>query len=66
MLTITIDGQNLVADERTFKTGSRGYWAGGKVVLNGKRYQVSASVVEIGSKPTGAPEAKAEPKRAGK
>jgi hypothetical protein len=40
------------ATERAFKTGSRGYWYGGKTTLpNGKRYQISLSVVEIGSKP---------------
>ena len=36
---------------KNFKTGSRGYYAGGKVNINGKKYQVSCSVVEVGSKP---------------
>lgn len=48
---IKVADQKLLADARTFKTGSRGYWAGGKLVLNGKRYQTSISLVEIGSKP---------------
>jgi hypothetical protein len=40
---------NLVPKQ--FKTGSTGYYAGGKIADGGKRYQVSLSVVEIGSKP---------------
>ena len=49
---ITFDGgQILVADTREFKTGSRGYYGSGKIVIDGKRYQVSCNVVEIGSKP---------------
>lgn len=36
--------------QKVFKTGSRGYWAGGKMEINKKRYQVSINVVEIGSK----------------
>ena len=50
---VTVGGQTLVADARQFKTGSRGFYGSGKVTLtNGKRYQVSVNVVEIGSKPT--------------
>jgi hypothetical protein len=37
--------------ERTFSTGSRGYYGNGKIVIDGKRYQVGANIVEIGSKP---------------
>jgi len=36
---------------KTFKTGSRGYWAGGKVTINGERCQVTVTVTVIGSKP---------------
>jgi len=44
----------LFADERTFSTGSRGFYASGKVQdADGKRYQISANIVEIGSKPKG-------------
>lgn len=46
----------LQADERDaarpFKTGSRGFNASGKVTIDGKRYQVSCNLIEIGSKPT--------------
>ena len=41
----------LQPEEKQFKTGSRGFYAGGKCEFNGKKYQVSCSVVEIGSKP---------------
>jgi hypothetical protein len=46
---------------KTFKTGSRGYYANGKLELDGKRYQLQIQLVEIGSK-TAAHESKPEPK----
>ncbi|HHY94542.1 MAG TPA: hypothetical protein GX513_05975 [Firmicutes bacterium] len=36
--------------EKTFRTGSRGYFGCGKVVLNGKKHQVQVQLVEVGSK----------------
>lgn len=42
----------IVLAEKQFRSGSRGYWGGGKLVLNGKRYQTQVQLVEIGSKPT--------------
>jgi hypothetical protein len=41
----------LTALAKVFKTGSRGYYANGKVEIDGKRYQVNFQLVEIGSKP---------------
>jgi hypothetical protein len=41
----------LVADEKQFKTGSRGYFGMGKIQIGEKRYQVQVQLVEIGSKP---------------
>jgi len=41
-----------VAKPKTFSSGSRGYWAGDKLELNGRRYQVQVQLVEIGSKPS--------------
>ena len=35
---------------KEFKTGSRGYYANGKMEIEGKRYQVQIQLVEIGSK----------------
>ena len=35
---------------KEFKTGSRGFYANGKLELAGKRYQVQIQLVEIGSK----------------
>ncbi len=37
--------------EKVFKTGSRGYYANGKMEIEGKRYQTQIQLVEIGSKP---------------
>lgn len=37
--------------EKVFKTGSRGYYANGKMEIDGKRYQTQVQLVEIGSKP---------------
>lgn len=41
----------LVAAEKLFKTGSRGYFGMGKIQIGEKRYQVQVQMVEIGSKP---------------
>ncbi len=41
----------LIARAKTFSTGSRGYHASGKLVLNGKTYQTNIQLVEVGSKP---------------
>ncbi|PWH12384.1 MAG: hypothetical protein DDG60_13415 [Anaerolineae bacterium] len=56
MITVEIkkDGQVvglLMAEEKTFKTGSRGFYGNGKVAIGEKRYQVQVQLVEIGSKP---------------
>lgn len=56
MLVIEIKKENqivglLTAAEKTFKTGSRGYYGMGKLEVEGKRYQVQVQLVEIGSKP---------------
>lgn len=48
-LSDALAGQS--AEARTFSTGSRGFYFGGKVVIAGKRYQASVNLVEIGSKP---------------
>ena len=50
-LNVKIEDQTLVAERKEFKTGSRGFYAGGKVFIEGKKYQVSLSIVEVGSKP---------------
>jgi hypothetical protein len=42
---------------KDFKTGSKGFYANGKLELDGKRYQTQIQLVEIGSKP-GKPEEK--------
>ena len=38
---------------KDFKTGSKGFYANGKVELDGKRYQTQIQLVEIGSKKAG-------------
>lgn len=47
----------LPAEEKHFKTGSRGFFGMAKVQIGEKRYQVQVQLVEIGSKPK--PEEKA-------
>lgn len=37
---------------KDFKTGSKGFYANGKMEIDGKRYQVQIQLVEIGSKKT--------------
>ena len=47
----------LTAEQKLFKTGSRGFFGMGKIQIGEKRYQVQVQMVEIGSKPK--PEEKA-------
>jgi hypothetical protein len=50
----TSEGQllgTMTLPEKVFKTGSRGYYANGKIEIDGKRYQAQIQLVEIGSKP---------------
>ena len=56
MLSIEIkDSEKIVgmlaAEEKLFKTGSRGFFGMGKIQIGEKRYQVQVQLVEIGSKP---------------
>lgn len=50
-LPVTIAGQALMAERRQFSTGSCGYNANGKVVIDGRVYQVSLNLTAVGSKP---------------
>ncbi len=40
----------MIAPPKDFKTGSRGFYASGKLEIDGKRYQTQIQLVEIGSK----------------
>ena len=40
----------IVLAAKSFRTGSTGYWGGGKLVVNGKPHQVQVQLIEIGSK----------------
>jgi hypothetical protein len=56
MLTVEIKDKDtqvglLMAEEKVFKTGSRGFFGMGKIQIGEKRYQVQVQLVEIGSKP---------------
>ena len=49
----TGDGQllgMLTLPAKDFKTGSKGFYANGKIESEGKRYQAQIQLVEIGSK----------------
>ena len=53
-ISLDIDGETYalsVGSERTFKSKSKGFWANGHVRIDGKEYNVSFPLVEIGSKP---------------
>lgn len=53
IVTVGMDGDPVPmgVKAREFKTGSVGYYVWGKIThSNGKRYQVSMNLVEIGSK----------------
>jgi hypothetical protein len=56
MITVEIKQDNqpvgiLTTAEKTFKTGSRGFFGMGKIQIGEKRYQVQVQFVEIGSRP---------------
>lgn len=53
IMVIDVDGQKgtLTLRTRDFKTGSKGFMVFGKIIIDGKRYQVMGNVVEIGSRP---------------
>lgn len=40
----------LVMNEKQFRTGSKGFYAQGKMSIGERRYQVQCQMVEIGSK----------------
>ena len=51
---LMLDGRPALADmplERTFRSGSRGYYTTGKAIMDGKRYQIAVTMTEIHSKP---------------
>jgi hypothetical protein len=41
----------LMVTERTFSTGSRGFFGSSKLTIDGKKYQCQVQMVEIGSRP---------------
>lgn len=52
-VTVEVGGGTgtIVADAKQFKTGSRGFYGQGKIqATDGRRFQVSVNIVEIGSK----------------
>lgn len=40
----------MTVQPKVFKTGSSGFYANGKIEIEGKRYQAQIQLVEIGSK----------------
>ena len=50
-VTVTVEGQDIMALARTFSTGSEGYFATAAPVIAGEKYQLSLSLVRHGSKP---------------
>ena len=63
VVTMKDDQGNVVAEilatQKQFKTGSRGFYGMTKVEIEGKRYQTQIQLVEIGSKDTPASDAPA-------
>ena len=47
----------IIAKAKTFSTGSVGFYASDKVVINGERYQVTCNLVKVGSGKKAAPKA---------
>ena len=51
VVEVKIGDQMLVASLRTFSSGSIGYYVNGKVVIGGKKIQVGANLIIVGTKP---------------
>lgn len=50
-VSLVVEGQTIVASLRTFASGSIGYYANGKIVIGGKKVQVGANLIIVGTKP---------------
>lgn len=50
-LPAKIDGYEVILIPKRFKSGSVGWYSGGKIEVNGVRCQLSLSLVVVGSKP---------------
>lgn len=50
-LEMVLDGVKLTMTPKQFKSGSVGWYLGGKELLDGRRVQLSFSAVIVGSKP---------------
>jgi len=51
---VEMDGEAvgvLQLNPKVFKTGSTGFYANGKVMIDNKKYQAQFQLVEVGSKP---------------
>lgn len=46
-LSISIDGQQRVANARTFSTGNTGFGCYGKIEIDGEKYQVSLNIIKL-------------------
>ena len=51
----------LMAQPKEFKTGGRGFYANGKIEIEGKKYQAQIQLVEIHSKPAAEKDVDAKP-----
>lgn len=49
-LSVTVQGQSFVAEDTTFSSGRNGYRTQGKLLHNGKKYQVQVIVSEVWAK----------------
>ena len=50
-LVVEIEGNKMIATDKVFSSGSTGFYATGKIVIDGEQYQVSLPIVKVGSKP---------------
>jgi hypothetical protein len=49
-IKIKIDKDEFDADERTFKSGKKGFGLYGKTEIDGERYQMSINIIKIEKK----------------
>lgn len=48
---VKIMEQDIICSKKEFKSGSRGFYGNGKILIEDKKYQVGLILTEVGTKP---------------
>lgn len=59
-VSVVVNGQSFIAPFKEFRTGSKGWYCSGKVLIGESRCQLGVNIIIIGSKPGSAKKAKSK------